>query len=118
MVEIACGMEKGYASVSGCRPLRGVAVAVTFLGLEWVPLAMLLPLGVPGLWQAGVVMLTAAAANTVIARRRILPTLLWPLAATLGAALLLRTVWLGCAAAGSSGAGPSTPAAPCGAAAE
>ena len=67
--------------------------------LEWSPLAAFVPCRVPYLPIAGVAMLLLGIASVVVlhrwVQRPILSGLLWPLASLLGAALLVRSGWLG-----------------------
>jgi cellulose synthase/poly-beta-1,6-N-acetylglucosamine synthase-like glycosyltransferase len=97
--QVARGVEKAYAPVAGCNPLRMLGVCAAIIGLEWAPIVALLPLGVPGLFWAGLLMAVAAVASTVIMHRwlrhRLLPGLLAPAGVVLGVLLFLRAGWLG-----------------------
>jgi len=111
LADMARGGEKGYASIGHCRLWRMVAVAAALLGTELSPLVGLVPLAGPGtvvglgsttatvLLAAGLAMLAAAVASVVIIHRwtgfPLLPALAFPLAAPIGATLLLRAGLLG-----------------------
>lgn len=98
--EMARGLEKAYASVGRCSLGRMVAAGLVVAALEWAPLVMLAPLGVPGLWVAGTVMLVLMAAVAVIQRcslgqPRVATLLLSPVAALVSLVLTVRSGWLG-----------------------
>jgi hypothetical protein len=98
--EMARGLEKAYASVGRCSPVRMVAIGLAVTALEWAPLVMFAPLGVPGLWVAGAVMLIAMAIVAIVQRcslgqPRIATLLLGPVAAVVSLALTVRSGWLG-----------------------
>jgi hypothetical protein len=77
------------------------------LAMEWAPLVALAACAtgfqpvrqIPGLLWSGVAMLAAAVASSVILARwsksRLLPSLLFPLAAIVAAGIVLRSGWLG-----------------------
>jgi hypothetical protein len=97
--EMARGAEKGFASMGHCSVVRMLLVTVVSVAMELAPLAALLPVGHWGMLPAGLAMLAAAVfSNTLIlhwARRPVWPGLLFPLAALVGAMLMLRVTWLG-----------------------
>ena len=97
--ELAQGGEKAYASVARCSPARVLVLSIVLVAMEWAPLAALASWRVPGLFWSGVAMLSAAVASSVIlahwSKRRVLPGLLFPLAAIVAAAVMLRSGWLG-----------------------
>lgn len=99
VAQIARGLEKAYASVGQCRLWRMVAVAVASIVVEWSLLAALLPGRMPHLWPAGAVMIALWMTTVVVqsrwAGRSLFSGLLSPLAALLGAVLLVRAGWLG-----------------------
>jgi glycosyltransferase involved in cell wall biosynthesis len=111
LADMARGGEKGYASIGHCRLWRMAAVAAALLGMELAPLVAIVPLVGLGtvvgfgspigtvLLAAGLAMLAAAVASIVIIHRwtrfPLLPGLAFPLAAPIGAALLLRAGLLG-----------------------
>lgn len=103
---MARGGEKGYASIGHCRLWRMAAIAAALVAMELAPLVGLVPLAWPVLPVAGSVlagaglaMLAAAVAGVVVLHRwtglPLLPALAFPLAAPVGALLLLRAGWLG-----------------------
>lgn len=99
VAEIARGAEKAYAVMAGTR-LPGVLIlSMVVVLLELAPLAAFLPLGVPGLWPAGVAMLLALLLTVAIGHRRakrpVLSALLWPVGLAVNLSLLVRSVWLG-----------------------
>jgi cellulose synthase/poly-beta-1,6-N-acetylglucosamine synthase-like glycosyltransferase len=97
--EMARGAEKGYASIGHCSVVRMLLVTVVSVAMELAPLAAFVPVGHRGMLPAGAAMLAAGVFSNVLmlrwARRPIWPGLLFPLAAVVGATLLLRTTWLG-----------------------
>jgi hypothetical protein len=97
--EMAHGTEKAFASVADARPARIVGFCAVITALELAPVVALLPLGVPGLWPAGVGMLAALGLMVVLgswrAKRPLVPGLIWPLGLVVNIGLLLRSAWLG-----------------------
>jgi len=106
--EMALGAEKAYATVAHCSLFRAIVLSIVLVAMEWAPLAALAgcflvfqPVRlVPGLLWSGVAMLAAAVGCSVILARwgkcRVLPSLLFPLAAPVAAGIALRSAWLGC----------------------
>ena len=99
MGEMARGVEKGYASVAGCRFWRMAAVAVISTGLELAPLVALAPWRITGVRLAGVAMVVFWVTSVVFchrwARRPMASALLTPVTALIGAWILIRAGWLG-----------------------
>ncbi len=97
--EMAHGAEKAYASAAECSLLRTAILCVTLVALEWAPLAALAGCNVRGLRWSGVAMLAAAVGCCVTFacrwKTRLLPGLLFPLAALIAAGIMLRSGWLG-----------------------
>jgi len=105
--EMAHGAEKAYATAAHCSLTRVAVLCLGMLAMEWAPLAALAASGigfrsvwhVPGLFWSGVAMLAAAFGGSLIitrwARSRLWPSLLFPLAAAVAAAVMLRSGWLG-----------------------
>ncbi len=104
--EMAHGAEKAYASAARCSLARMSLLAIVLVLMEWAPLVVLacgagFPIigQIPGLLWSGVAMLAAAIGSSVIlarwSRSRLLPALLFPLAALLAGGILLRSGWLG-----------------------
>ena len=104
--EMAHGAEKAYASAARCSLAPMSLLAIVLVLMEWAPLVVLacgagFPIigQIPGLLWSGVAMLAAAIGSSVIlarwSRSRLLPALLFPLAALLAGGILLRSGWLG-----------------------
>ena len=97
--EMARGVEKGYASISGCSFWRMLAIAAISTGLELAPLVALAPWGIAGVRLAGLAMLAFWITSVVFchrwARRPMASALLTPVTALIGAGLLIRAGWLG-----------------------
>jgi cellulose synthase/poly-beta-1,6-N-acetylglucosamine synthase-like glycosyltransferase len=97
--EMNHGAEKGYASVGHCSLCRMAALAAALVLLEWSPLVALASWRIPGLFWSGIAMLAAAVGCSLMvrwrSRRRVLPALLFPLAAIVSAGITLRSGWLG-----------------------
>ncbi len=97
--EMAHGAEKAYAPAARCSLLRAAVLSAALVALEWAPLAALAGWSVRGLRWSGLAMLAGAVACcAVLAARwkvRLLPALLFPLAAPIVAAIMLRSGWLG-----------------------
>jgi hypothetical protein len=99
LAEMAGGAEKAYASLARCSMLRVVAFSAALVAMECAPLAALACWRVPGLLWSGLAMLAAAVGSYAIIARwlkaRLLPGLLFPLAAIVSAGVMLRSGWLG-----------------------
>ena len=104
--EMAHGAEKAYATAARCSLVRMLVLVVVLVAMEWAPLVALARAGqispvrlIPGLLWSGVAMLAAAVGSSVILARwsssRLLPALLFPLAAVVAAGIMLRSGWLG-----------------------
>lgn len=97
--EAARGAEKAFASVADARPERIAALSAVIVLLELAPLVAFLPLGVLGLWPAGVAMLCALLFMVTLGKRRagrpLLAGLAWPVGLAVSIGLLLRSAWLG-----------------------
>jgi cellulose synthase/poly-beta-1,6-N-acetylglucosamine synthase-like glycosyltransferase len=97
--EMANGAEKAYASAAGCSLLRVLIMSVVIVALEWSPLVALAFWRIPGFLWMGLAMLAAAMASSAVlarwTRTSWLPALLFPLAAVMSAAIVLRSGWLG-----------------------
>jgi hypothetical protein len=105
--EMAHGAEKAYASAARCSLARVLMLCLVLVAMEWAPLAALAACAtgfqpgrhVPGLLWPGLAMLFAAVSSSVILARwsksRLLPALLFPLAAVIAAGIMLRSGWLG-----------------------
>ena len=97
--EMARGAEKAYASAARCSLLRTAAISLVLVALEWAPLAALAGWHVRGLRWSGMAMLAAAVGCCAVlacrSRNRLLPGMLFPLAAVIAAGVMLRSGWLG-----------------------
>ena len=97
--EMANGAEKAYASAAQCSLLRTATLGFTLVALEWAPLAALAGWNVRGLRWSGLAMLAAAVGCSVVFacrwKTRLLPGLLFPVAALIAAGIMLRSGWLG-----------------------
>jgi hypothetical protein len=105
--EMAHGAEKAYATAARCSLARVLVLCVVLVAMEWAPLAALAACAtgfqpvrqVPGLLWPGIAMLAAAVGSSVVLARwsksRLLPALLFPLAAVIVAGIMLRSGWLG-----------------------
>lgn len=97
--EMARGAEKAYASAARCSLWRTAVLSLALVGLEWAPLAALAGWRLRGLHWSGMAMLAAAVACCAVlawrSKYRLLPGLLFPLAAVLAAGIMLRSGWLG-----------------------
>ena len=107
LTEMAHGAEKAYATAAHCSLVRTVMLCLVLVAMEWAPLVALAACAtgfqpvrqIPGLLWSGVAMLAAAVGSSVILARwsksRLLPSLLFPLAAIVAAGIMLRSGWLG-----------------------
>ena len=102
VADMARGTEKGFASIAQCRLWRLLAACFCMVVLELAPLVTFLAaivLGYGALLPFAAAMLAAAVFSVVLlarwTRSRILPGLLFPLAALFNAAIMLRSGWLG-----------------------
>lgn len=97
--EMARGTEKAFAAVSDGRLGRLLFFSAAITLAELAPIAALLPLGVPGLWPAGLAMLASLVLMVTLATRRtgrpLLPGLAWPVGLAVCVGLLVRSAWLG-----------------------
>ena len=105
--EMANGAEKAYASAARCSLARVLVLCIVLVAMEWAPLVALASCGIgfhpvgpiPGLLWSALAMLAAAVGSSIIPARwsgsRLLPALLFPLAAVISAGLMLRSGWLG-----------------------
>jgi hypothetical protein len=105
--EMAHGAEKAYATAAHCSLVRIIMLCIVLVSMEWAPLVALAgcEIGcqpvrqVPGLLWSGIAMFAAAIGSSVIlarwSRSRLLPSLLFPLAAIVATGIVLRSGWLG-----------------------
>jgi hypothetical protein len=99
LAEMARGSEKaGFGVVGRFSNARLTLLTLLYLALELAPFAALLPLGIPGVFQAGVAMTAFALATQVIVNRAFgraaLPSLLAPIGVVLMAVFFLRSGYL------------------------
>ena len=99
---MARGAEKGFAPLARCRLWRLLTACFCMAALELAPLLALVASIVRGYWAllpaAGVMLAAAVFSVALLAhwtKSRILPGLLFPLAALFNAAIMLRSGWLG-----------------------
>jgi hypothetical protein len=97
--EMALGAEKAYASAARCSLARMLILSTVLVAMEWAPLVALASWRIPGLLWSGVAMLAAGVGSSAIlarwTRSRLLPPLLFPIAAIVSAGIMLRSGWLG-----------------------
>jgi glycosyltransferase involved in cell wall biosynthesis len=97
--EMARGAEKAYASAARCSVCRILLLSFLVVALECTPLVALSFWWIPGLLWSGLAMLAAAIGCSMIlarwSRTRLLPFLLFPVAAVVAAGIMLRSGWLG-----------------------
>ena len=97
--EMARGVEKGYASLAGCRLWRMLAIVAISTGLELAPLVALAPWRITGVRLAGVAMVVFWITSVIFchrwARRPMASAALTPLIVPIGDWLLIRAGWLG-----------------------
>ena len=89
----------GYTTFANFKVWRAVLSSLAFLALEMAPFFALLPLGIPYLFYAGLLMLLFALASLALiswwCRHPLLPTLLWPVGTLTTAILLIRAAIVG-----------------------
>jgi hypothetical protein len=97
--EMAHGAEKAYASAAQCSLIRMLALCIVLGAMEWAPLVAIGLWRIPGLLWSGVAMLAAALGCSVLtaswSKSRLLPALLFPVAAMMAVGIMLRSGWLG-----------------------